>query len=215
MTWHLGAGIAQASTQVAPDQHAAPSHTEARLVHLALLSLEGGSSELREDQRGHPHWLIRDLSHGDCPHRPHVQLQRKARNTGIRFTWLPLCTVLTQPCLTHYDPWAAGHRAPLSLGFLCRQECCSGLAFLFSGDLPGPGIKPMSHTSPAAPGRFFATEPPAKPGLSSEGPRSGSRSAAEATSVHSPHECRGRGCRWKAGVWSGGPPLFGSASHSS
>ena len=35
-----------------------------------------------------------------------------------------------------------------------------GLPFPSSGDLPGPGIKPMS---PALAGRFFTTEPPGKP----------------------------------------------------
>ena len=35
--------------------------------------------------------------------------------------------------------------------------------FLTPGDLPDPGIKPASPTSPALAGRFFNTEPPGKP----------------------------------------------------
>jgi len=40
------------------------------------------------------------------------------------------------------------------------QEYWSGLPFPSSGDLPRPGIKPVS---PALAGRFFTTEPPEKP----------------------------------------------------
>ena len=49
---------------------------------------------------------------------------------------------------------------PLSMG-LSRQEYWSGLPFPSPGDLPDPGIEPMS---PALTGRFFfTTEPPGKP----------------------------------------------------
>ena len=36
-------------------------------------------------------------------------------------------------------------QAPLSMGF-SRQEYWSGLPFPSPGDLPDPGIEPMSHT---------------------------------------------------------------------
>ena len=36
-----------------------------------------------------------------------------------------------------------------------RQEYWSGLPFPIPGDLPDPGIKPMSFVSPALAGRFF------------------------------------------------------------
>ena len=49
-------------------------------------------------------------------------------------------------------------QAPLSMGFP-RQEYWSGLPFPSSGDLPNPGIEPMS---PALAGVFFTTEPPGK-----------------------------------------------------
>ena len=49
-------------------------------------------------------------------------------------------------------------QACLSVGF-SRQEYWSRLPFPSSGDLPDPGIEPMS---PALEGGFFTTEPPEK-----------------------------------------------------
>ena len=43
---------------------------------------------------------------------------------------------------------------------LSRQEYWSGLPFPPPGDLPYPGVEPMS---PALAGGFFTTEPPGKP----------------------------------------------------
>ena len=59
-------------------------------------------------------------------------------------------------------PWTVAHQTPLSMGS-SRQECWSVLPFPFPGDLPNPGIKPMSHVSPTLAGGFFSTEPPGKP----------------------------------------------------
>ena len=53
-------------------------------------------------------------------------------------------------------PWTVAHQAPLSLGFF-RQEYWSGLSFPSPGDLPNPGIKPASLTSPVLAGGFFIT----------------------------------------------------------
>ena len=47
----------------------------------------------------------------------------------------------------------------LSMGF-SRQEYWSGLSVPSPGDLPDPGVEPMS---PALADRFFTTEPPGKP----------------------------------------------------
>ena len=55
--------------------------------------------------------------------------------------------------------WTAAHQAPLSLGF-SRQEYWAGLPFPSPGDLPHPGIEPVS---PALAGIFFTTQPPGKP----------------------------------------------------
>ena len=38
-----------------------------------------------------------------------------------------------------------------------RQECWSGLSFPPPGDLPNPGIKPVSLMSPTLAGGFFTT----------------------------------------------------------
>ena len=62
-------------------------------------------------------------------------------------------------CLILVAPWTVASQAPLSMGFP-RQEYWSALPFPPPGDLPDPGIKPVSS---ALPGGFFATEPPGKP----------------------------------------------------
>ena len=56
-------------------------------------------------------------------------------------------------------PWATACQAPLSLVFP-RQQYYSGLPFPSPGDIPDPGIKPVS---PALTGKFFTTEPLGKP----------------------------------------------------
>ena len=58
--------------------------------------------------------------------------------------------------------WTVASQAPLSMGF-SRQECWSGLLFPSLGDLPDPGIKPMSRVPPALAGGFFTTWPPGNP----------------------------------------------------
>ena len=61
---------------------------------------------------------------------------------------------MTDSCAT---PWTVAHQAPLSMGF--SQEYWSGLLFPAPGDLPNPGIEPIS---PALAGEFIITEPPGK-----------------------------------------------------
>ena len=62
-------------------------------------------------------------------------------------------------CPTPETPWTVTHQAPLSMGFP-RQEYWSGLLFSPLGDLPHPGIEPMSL---ALAGGFFTSEPRGKP----------------------------------------------------
>ena len=50
--------------------------------------------------------------------------------------------------------WTVACRAPLSTG-LSRQDYWIGLPFPFPGDLPNPGIEPISLMFPALTGRFF------------------------------------------------------------
>ena len=61
-------------------------------------------------------------------------------------------------------PWTVACQAPLSMGFP-RQEHWSGLSFPPPGDLPDPGIEPLSLMSPALAGRFFSTESLGKPNI--------------------------------------------------
>ena len=77
--------------------------------------------------------------------------------------------ILAPVCmLSHFNhvrffvtPWTVACQAPLSMGF-SRQEYWSGLPCPTPGDLPDPGIKPVSLASPALAGGFFTTEPPGK-----------------------------------------------------
>ena len=55
-------------------------------------------------------------------------------------------------------PWSVANNTPLSMEF-SRQEYWSGVPFPPPGDLPYPGIKPMSLASPVLAGRFFTTAP--------------------------------------------------------
>ena len=64
--------------------------------------------------------------------------------------------------------WTVGCQAPSTEGFP-RQEYWSGLPFLPSGDLPDPGIKPMSPVAPAVVGGFLTTEPSGKPEVRAAG----------------------------------------------
>ena len=54
--------------------------------------------------------------------------------------------------------WAIAHQAPLPMGF-SRQEYWSGLPFPSPGDLPDPGIEPMSLALQAD---SLPSEPPGK-----------------------------------------------------
>ena len=51
-------------------------------------------------------------------------------------------------------PWAVARQAPLSVEF-SGQEYWSGLPCPPPGNLPDPGIEPVSLTSPALAGGFF------------------------------------------------------------
>ena len=57
-----------------------------------------------------------------------------------------ICAVLSRVRL-FVIPWTVARQAPLSMGF-SRQEYWSGLPLPSPGDLPDPGIKPVSLVSP-------------------------------------------------------------------
>ena len=67
---------------------------------------------------------------------------------------------LSRVCLTVTSRTVA-YQAPLSFGF-SRQEYWNGLSFPSPGDLPNPGIKPVSPVSSALASGFITTEPPGK-----------------------------------------------------
>ena len=70
--------------------------------------------------------------------------------------WIHECSVLFDSFVTL---WTIACQASLSMGFP-SQEYCSGLPFPSPGNLPDPGIEPIS---PALAGGFFTPEPPGKP----------------------------------------------------
>ena len=57
---------------------------------------------------------------------------------------------------------SAAHQTPLSMGF-SRQEDWGGLTFLPPGDLPDPGMEPMSLAAPALAAGPVTAEPSGKP----------------------------------------------------
>ena len=81
-----------------------------------------------------------------------------------------ICKNIFKVCmLSHFSciwpfatSWTITHQALLSMGF-SRQEYWSGLPFSPPGNLPNPGIQPLSPVAPALAGGFFATELPGQP----------------------------------------------------
>ena len=59
-------------------------------------------------------------------------------------------------------PWAVDCQTPLSMEF-SRQEYWNGWPFPSPGDLPNPGIKPVSLVSPALAGKFSTSWATGKP----------------------------------------------------
>ena len=82
--------------------------------------------------------------------------------------WILVSTLVYPVYVSHsvvsdsVTPWTVACQAPLSMEF-SRQEYWSGQPFPTPGDLPDPGIKPMSAASPTLAGRFFTLMPPRKP----------------------------------------------------
>ena len=67
----------------------------------------------------------------------------------------PKCLyMLAQLCPTLCDSIGGDCQTPLSMGF-SRQEYWSGLSFLPPGDVPNPGIEPVSSMPPALAGGLF------------------------------------------------------------
>ena len=81
-----------------------------------------------------------------------------SRSASLGLSFFYCCCLVAKLCPTLVTPWTVALQS-LSMGFP-RQEYWSGLPFHSPGDLPNPGIEPVS---PALAGRFFPTEPPGKP----------------------------------------------------
>ena len=80
--------------------------------------------------------------------------------TFVLLRWYSLMCVCVCSVMSNFfaTPWTVVHQAPLSMGFP-RQKYWSGLPFPPPGELPNPGIEPMSPASPALQVSSFTTKP--------------------------------------------------------
>ena len=79
---------------------------------------------------------------------------RKKKNLCLLYS---ACMLSRFSCVQLFvTSWTTAHQALLSMGF-SRQEYWSRLPFLPPGNLPNPGIKPVSLNSPALASSFFTT----------------------------------------------------------
>ena len=69
---------------------------------------------------------------------------------------VPVCAHTLSHVQLFVTPWTVARQASLSVNFP-RQEYWSGLPFPAPGDLPYPGIQPMSLVSRALAGSFFTS----------------------------------------------------------
>ena len=76
---------------------------------------------------------------------------KRESKSGKMFT--VVCAQSLQLCWILCDPMGCSS----SVHGILRQEYWSGLPFHFPGDLPDPGIEPMSLVSLALASRFFST----------------------------------------------------------
>ena len=83
------------------------------------------------------------------------------------YLWAPVCVCarmraqLPSHGQLFANPCTVAWQTPLSMGF-SRQEYWRGLPFPLPGNLPNPGIKPVSPAAPALAGGFFTPEPPGR-----------------------------------------------------
>ena len=89
-----------------------------------------------------------------------LRFYSRIKSTFI-FLILLCCAQSLQSYLTLCDLWTVACQAPLSM-VISRQEYQSGLLCPPPGDLPNPGIKPISPASTALQAGPLPTEPPGK-----------------------------------------------------
>ena len=87
------------------------------------------------------------------------EASRPACSSGVAWAH---CVCVCLSCPTLVTPLTVARQAPGTMEF-SRQEYWSGLPFPIPGDLPNPGIEPISLESPALAGGSFTTAPPGKP----------------------------------------------------
>ena len=76
---------------------------------------------------------------------------------------LPVCVLSCFSCVQLFSTlWTVARQDPLSMGF-SKQEYWSGLPCPPLGDLPDPGIEPLSLASHVLAGGFFTMELSGKP----------------------------------------------------
>ena len=83
----------------------------------------------------------------------------KGRRSSETPSFMPLVECMLSCSVMSLEPHGLYHIYPLSMEF-SRQEYWSGLPFPLQGDLPEPGIKPVSLVSPALAGGFFTSASP-------------------------------------------------------
>ena len=78
--------------------------------------------------------------------------------TGLRFLLFLLCVrvyVVASVVSGSGTLWTVARQAPLSMEF-SRQQYWNGLPFSPPGEIPDPGIEPMSLMPPTLTGMFFS-----------------------------------------------------------
>ena len=82
--------------------------------------------------------------------RRHLKSKSSASNTSLLVLYHLECLCMCVCALRHVQlfatPRTIAHQAPLSMGF-SRQDYWRGFPFHSPGDLPDPGIKPVSPTN--------------------------------------------------------------------
>ena len=96
----------------------------------------------------HAHQVFRGYLASQPPALRPGHWDRERRNMGKdRYEWVCVCvsrSVVSDPFVTL---WTVDRQAPLSMGFSRQQEYWNGLPFPSPGDLPKPGIEPISLMS--------------------------------------------------------------------
>ena len=93
---------------------------------------------------------------------PNIHKFWRLRRTHISFGGITIQhNICMLSCFSHVwlfvTLWTVAHQVPLSMIGFSRPEYWSGLPCPPSGDLPDPGIEPVSLTSTVLAGGFFTT----------------------------------------------------------